>query len=106
MIADMARLFNERGVTSHATPEQIQRGSLTIAPVEAGVVACLEPEFISIRAACRFSSIGRTQIYLLIRHGHLKSISLRKKGAARGRRLVSVASLRAYLNSFAEGEVA
>jgi hypothetical protein len=92
----------KRGVPV-ATPEQMQRAALTIAKIEAGSVGTLEPEFLTIPASCRFSSLGRTEIYLAIRDGRIKSISLRKPGTARGRRLVSVASLREYLLSFQEG---
>jgi hypothetical protein len=73
-------------------------------PTQITGIACLEPEFLTIPAACRFSGIGRTEIYLLIRDRHIKSISLRKKGAARGRRLISVQSLRSYLHRFIDEE--
>jgi hypothetical protein len=91
----MAELSNERG-GAFASPEQ-----RTTAPIEAGSVASLDPEFLPITSACKFSGLGRTALYLEIRAGKIKSISLRKKGTARGRRLVSVSSLRSYLNSFA-----
>jgi len=98
----MAELTNEQRGVPLASPEQIQRAALTIAKIEAGSVGTLEPEFLPILPACKFSGLGRTALYLEIRAGRIKSISLRKKGAARGRRLVSVASLRQYLASFAE----
>jgi hypothetical protein len=95
----------ERG-EAMPSPEQIQRAALTIAKIEAGSVGTLEPEFLPILPACKFSGIGRTELYLEIRAGRIKSISLRKPGRARGRRLVSVASLRQYLASFQEGATA
>jgi hypothetical protein len=59
-----------------------------------------------VQDAIRFSGIGRTSLYSLIGEGKVKSINLRKPGTARGRRLVHLPSLRAYLNSFAEGATA
>ena len=97
----MDKLQNKRGVPV-ATPEQIQHAALTIGAIEAASVARLEPEFLTIPSACRLSSLGRTALYEGIREGRIKSISLRKKNTARGRRLVSVASLREYLASFQE----
>jgi hypothetical protein len=41
--------------------------------------------------------ISRTAAYDLINDGLIKSVSLRRKGRARGRRLYDVASVRAYL---------
>ena len=91
----MSKLHDRGGAI--ASPEQ-----RTSAPIESGTVASLDPEFLPIASACKFSGLGRTALYLEIRAGKIKSISLRKKGTARGRRLVSVSSLREYLASFAE----
>jgi hypothetical protein len=81
-----------------ASPEQ-----RTSAPIESGSVASLDPEFLTIPAACKFSGLGRTELYLQLRANKIRSISLRKPGRARGRRLVSVASMRKFLASFQEG---
>jgi hypothetical protein len=94
----------ERGEAFNAAPEHDQRAALTIAQIDTGSVARLEPEFLTITAACRFAALGRTVLYQEIRAGRIKSISLRKNGAERGRRLVSVASLRQYLHSFADSQ--
>ena len=41
--------------------------------------------------------IGRSTLYSLIKDGAVKSVVLRRKGAAKGCRLVSTASIRALL---------
>ena len=69
--------------------------------VQSGSIAQTEAEFLKIPDAVRFSGIGRTSLYSLIGEGKIKSINLRRPGTARGRRLVHLPSLRAYLNSFA-----
>ncbi len=82
----------------------MQEQTLTIAGVQSGGVSRPEPEFIQIRDACVFSGMGRTSLYKEIGTGRIKSINLRKPGTARGRRLVHLPSLRAYLLSFAEAK--
>jgi hypothetical protein len=74
----------------------------TVAVVQSGGVTQAEPEFIQIPDAVRFSGIGRTSLYKEISAGRIKSINLRRPGTARGRRLVHLPSLRAYLLSFSE----
>jgi len=74
--------------------------SLTDKAVQSGSITKAEPEFIQIPDAVRFSGIGRTNLYREISAGRIKSICLRKPGAARGRRLVHLASLRSFLHSF------
>lgn len=66
-------------------------------------VPFLEPEFFGVEEACRWSNIGRTNIFALIKAGHIRSINLRQPGRAKGRRLIHVPSLRAYLMAHAEG---
>jgi hypothetical protein len=67
----------------------------TTAPVEAATA--FDPEFIDSRGMRGMFGISRTAAYDLIRDGLIKSVSLRRKGCARGRRLFDVASVRAYL---------
>ena len=69
----------------------------------AGNISPIEPEFLGIGAAVRWSGIGRTNLFGLIKMGEVRSINLRKKGRARGRRLIHLPSLRAYLMTHAEG---
>jgi len=66
-------------------------------------VESLETEFFGVEEACRWSNIGRTNIFALIKAGRIRSINLRQPGRAKGRRLIHVPSLRAYLLSHAEG---
>jgi hypothetical protein len=66
-------------------------------------VDSLETEFFGIEEACRWSNIGRTNIFALIKAGRIRSINLRQPGRAKGRRLIHVPSLRAYLLAHAEG---
>jgi hypothetical protein len=58
-------------------------------------VESLEPEFFGVEEACRWSNIGRTNIFALIKAGRIRSINLRQEGRAKGRRLIHVPSLRA-----------
>ena len=76
--------------------------STTNAP-NVGGVESLEPEFFGVEEACRWSNIGRTNIFALIKAGRIRSVNLRQPGRAKGRRLIHVPSLRAYLLAHAEG---
>ncbi|WP_425503864.1 helix-turn-helix domain-containing protein [Cerasicoccus frondis] len=57
----------------------------------------LRPEFLRIPDAVRYSGLSRSTLYQLLSTGEIKSFALRKRGNARGIRLVSVDSLNAYL---------
>jgi len=46
------------------------------------------------------SGIGRSSLYELIREGKIKSVSIRKRNAIRGIRLISADSLNQFLESF------
>lgn len=63
----------------------------------------IEPEWLKIPEAVRFSRICRSKIYTLIRSGKIRSVSLREEGETKGTRLVSVHSLRRFLESRASG---
>jgi hypothetical protein len=71
-------------------------------PLAASVVSS-EPEFAGINETVRWSGIGRTSLFALIKEGRIRSINLRQPGRARGRRLIHLASLRDYLLAHAEG---
>jgi hypothetical protein len=62
-----------------------------------------EPEFLDYRGVERMFSIRRGHLYLLDKEGAIKSVSFRKVGAVKGRRLYNVASIRAYLSKLSEG---
>ena len=67
-----------------------------------GNTAVLRPEWLRIPDAVRYSGIGRSSLYTLIGDQKIKSVSIRKRGAIKGIRLVSVDSIDAYLDSLAE----
>ena len=68
----------------------------TTTPIEASSVTN-SPEFIDSKGMRQMFGISRTATYDLINDGLIKSVSLRRKGRARGRRLFDVASVRDYL---------
>lgn len=78
---------------------------LTTVPLEAAAKA-LDPrtlpdansEFCRMGDLRRLFGIVRSTAYTLANEGHIKTCSLRRKGRARSVRLVSTASVRAYLN--------
>lgn len=72
------------------------RKTSTTAPVAAGQPA--GPEFVRPGDMYSVFGIGRTHSYQLMEEGKIKSVSLREPGSARGIRLISVASVRAFLN--------
>ncbi len=62
-----------------------------------------EREWIRVDQACQWSGICRSLIYKLMTSGKIRSVSLRERGTSRGTRLISFPSLRAFLESKAEG---
>ncbi len=65
-----------------------------------------EPEWIRVHQACQWSGMCRSLIYKLMSSGKIRSVSLRERGTIRGTRLISFPSLRAFLESKAEGGAA
>ena len=59
----------------------------------------VDPEFVDLRGLEARFGIKRSLAYLLIADGAIKSVSLRRRGALKGKRLCDVASVRALLNS-------
>jgi hypothetical protein len=78
----------------------------TTAPVSAtpAHVAGQDPEFLDARGVEGRFSIRRSLLYELHNGGHIKSVSLRRRGQSRGKRLFSVDSIRAFLREQMEGE--
>jgi hypothetical protein len=72
----------------------------TTAPVHAtpAHVAGENPEFLDARGVEGLFSIRRSLLYELHNGGHIKSVSLRRRGQSRGKRLFSVDSIRAFLH--------
>jgi len=71
----------------------------TTAPVCAtpAHVAGQEPEFLDARGVEGRFSIRRSLLYELHNGGHVRSVSLRRRGQSRGKRLFSVDSIRQFL---------
>lgn len=71
----------------------------TTAPVHAtpAHVAGEDPEFLDARGVEGRFSIRRSLLYELHNGGHIKSVSLRRRGQSRGKRLFSVDSIRQFL---------
>jgi len=74
----------------------------TTAPVTASPF--FDAEFCDSPGAFHRFALKRTYLYQLERLGLIRGVSLRKKGAARGKKLWSIASIRAYLESQMKNE--
>jgi hypothetical protein len=59
----------------------------------------VDPEFVDLPGLQARFGIRRSLAYLLIEEGSIKSVSLRRRGALKGKRLIEVASVRDFLNS-------
>jgi hypothetical protein len=76
---------------------------ITSAPVIAPVMAQCGaefPEFLPMPSpgqTCRYSGLRRGVLYQLAKEGLIETISIRRKGRARGRRLIVAETLRNYL---------
>ena len=73
----------------------------TTAPVSAtpAHVAGQDPEFLDAGGVEARFSIRRSLLYELHNGGHIQSVSLRRRGQSRGKRLFAVDSLRKFLAS-------
>jgi hypothetical protein len=71
----------------------------TTAPVNAtpAHVAGQDPEFLDARGVEGRFAIRRSLLYELLNSGHVQSVSLRRRGQSRGKRLFSVDSIRHFL---------
>ncbi|MES2708089.1 MAG: hypothetical protein V4726_15965 [Verrucomicrobiota bacterium] len=76
--------------------------STTTDPI-APAPAMPEPEWIRVKQAVAWSGISESTLYTLMAAKRFKSLTLRERGQARGTRLISFPSLRAFLESKAEG---
>jgi hypothetical protein len=86
-----------------------QQTEFTTAPVSAtpayvvgkdrfgGLILAKEPEFLDARGVEARFSIRRSLLYELHNSGDIQSVSLRRRGRSRGKRLFSVDSIRAFL---------
>jgi hypothetical protein len=74
--------------------------TLTSIAVQCGAV---KPEWLRIPDAIRFSGLGHSSLYELIKEGKIKSVCLRKRNNIRGVRLISADSLSSLIESAANG---
>jgi hypothetical protein len=65
--------------------------------------ATQDPEFLDAAGLQSRFGIKRSLAYSLLADNSIKGVSLRRRGQVRGKRLFSVASVRAFLNSKMEG---
>jgi len=78
-------------------------GRFTTDPYTLGLMA---PEFIRLPkpgTLCNWTGLSRAKMWEVVQTGKVKTVSLRRPGAAKGARLVHLASLLQYLHSRAEG---
>jgi hypothetical protein len=61
------------------------------------------PEFCDSKQARPLFGFSRSHLYSLASQGLIRSVSIRKPGTTRGRRLFDCASIRAFLNKRATG---
>ena len=74
----------------------------TIGPPKPAEAVIATPEFCDSKQVKALFGLSRTHAYLLAQEGQIRSVSLRRRGATRGRRLFDCASIRAFLNKSAE----
>ena len=86
-------------------PTPVMGGKSTITPP---VIADgkLDPEFAGHAKIRELFGLSRTHTYRLSTEGLIRSVSLRQRGKARGRRLYDVQSVRDYFAANMETEVA
>ena len=70
----------------------------TVTQIREEIAAAVEPRWLKIDDAVRFSGICRSKLYSLIKRGAIRSACLREEDNVRGTRLVNAVSLDAYIN--------
>jgi hypothetical protein len=85
--------------TSKGKDPFLRTQQYTIQPIATGAVQAAGPEFIGYQEARMMFGLSRTHLYKLGKEGLIRTVSLRGRGTTRGRRLYSVDSIRAFLNS-------
>jgi hypothetical protein len=72
-----------------------------VTPLTLSDLQAVEPEYMRIPAICRRFGVSRPFVFKAF-HPGVKSIHLKSPGASKGVRLVHVASMRDFLESFIE----
>ena len=80
----------------------MQTTTTTDTPQAAASVTA-QPEFCDSKQARPLFGFSRSHLYLLASQGFIRSVSIRRPGTTRGRRLFDCASIRAFLNKRATG---
>jgi hypothetical protein len=65
--------------------------------------ATFAPEFVDHRGAKQLFGLSRSHLYKLADDGCIKTVSLRKPGTTKGRRLFVVDSIRRFLTAHIDG---
>lgn len=76
---------------------QLQINQNTSDAVKAASLNEIDPEFVDFGGLYRMFGIRRSHAYVLADRGHIKSVSLRRPGSLKGRRLFDVQSVRDFL---------
>lgn len=63
-----------------------------------------KPEFGDYRTCRTLFNLSRSSLYELVAEGKIRSVSVRKRGNVRGKRLFVLDSIRTYLNSLTQAE--
>ena len=83
--------------------EQITEKTTAAVHATPAYVARQDPEFLDAKGVDGRFSIKRSLLWELHSGGHIKSVSLRRRGQSRGKRLFSVESIRQFLRLQMEG---
>jgi len=96
----MLNNIHAAGVGGHLTTQ-------TLAGAATATAFITRPEWVRLPKPghlCPYSGLSRTTLFQLAKEGKVKSISLRKRGAARGIRLIGYDSLMEYLRGLAAAQ--
>jgi hypothetical protein len=66
-------------------------------------LSAIRPRWAAIKAAVAYSGIPRYRIFELVAEGKIRSAVLKRKGLIRGRRLIDLESLDAWISKHASG---
>ena len=59
----------------------------------------VQPRWLKVPVAVRYSGINRARLYILLADGQIKSASVRSKGSSRGIRVIDRESIDAFLSA-------
>jgi hypothetical protein len=85
-------------------PPHTDGAQTTVAPVAPGRCDGIMPEFVRPTGAVRLFGIGKSTLAVEIKRGRIASYLVRQPGNKSGMRLISTASLRAFIEGHADGD--